>query len=270
MPVVTAYKQHHPKLAPFLTELGAFDVFASPWFSAIYLLLFISLVGCLFPRLRVYYMAMRRVPPDAPARLHRMPVNASSIAFTEAPDGCRLAAAGVLRARRYRTVVRSHQDGSVTVSAEKGYLKEAGNLLFHFSLLAMLIGVAFGSWYGWHGDRLLVSGADTAFCNTPSRVRRPAPRRAGHRVDAGAVLPDARPVRRGLRCERAPADLRGRNQLLVGLVVEADPENHQGQRPAAAAERERLPARPRVRADREVHRQVRAQRNEDRTVQHRR
>ncbi len=60
-------------------------MFASPWFSAIYLLLFISLVGCLFPRLRVYYQALRRVPPDAPARLQRMPVTASSLAFASPP-----------------------------------------------------------------------------------------------------------------------------------------------------------------------------------------
>jgi cytochrome c biogenesis protein len=30
----------------------------------------------------------------------------------------------------------------------------------------VLLGVAAGSWYGWHGNRLLVAGADTAFCNT--------------------------------------------------------------------------------------------------------
>jgi cytochrome c biogenesis protein len=52
------------------------------------------------------------------------------------------------------------------VSAERGYLKETGNLLFHTALIAVLLGVAGGSWYGWHGNRLLVAGADTAFCNT--------------------------------------------------------------------------------------------------------
>src|SRR6266487_1595780 len=49
---VTAWFGTHPRLAPLLDRLGGFDVFASPWFSAIYLLLFVSLVGCLVPRLR--------------------------------------------------------------------------------------------------------------------------------------------------------------------------------------------------------------------------
>lgn len=64
-------------------------------------------------------------------------------------------------------MVRPHGD-VVTVSAEKGYLKETGNLLFHGALLAVLAGVAVSSWYGWHGNRLLITGEDQAFCNTPS------------------------------------------------------------------------------------------------------
>jgi cytochrome c biogenesis protein len=33
-------------------------------------------------------------------------------------------------------------------------------------LLAILFGVAYGSWYGWHGNRLLVAGEDKAFCSS--------------------------------------------------------------------------------------------------------
>ena len=47
---VKDYYAAHPTLAPVLDRLGVFDVFATPWFSAVYLLLFISLVGCLVPR----------------------------------------------------------------------------------------------------------------------------------------------------------------------------------------------------------------------------
>src|SRR5262249_20086325 len=79
-----AYTQQHPTLGPLLDRVGAFNVFASPWFSAIYLLLFISLVGCLVPRLRSHLVAILRVPPDAPSRLHRLPVNAADVRF-EAP-----------------------------------------------------------------------------------------------------------------------------------------------------------------------------------------
>jgi cytochrome c biogenesis protein len=163
---VQTYYRNYPSLAPVLDKAGFFSVFSSVWFSAIYLLLFISLVGCLLPRLRAHWTGVRRVPPDAPARLSRMPLSASDLRFAEPPEVAAGKIRDLLRARRYRTVVRRHDDGTVTVSAEKGYLKETGNLLFHFSLVALLIGVAFGSWYGWHASRLLVAGPDTAFCNT--------------------------------------------------------------------------------------------------------
>jgi cytochrome c biogenesis protein len=147
----------YPDLAPALDRIGGFEVFGSVWFSAIYLLLFTSLVGCIVPRLRDHVRALRAVPPAAPKRLERLPQHT---VLTD-HDGDPEAIAAVLRRRRWRVVVRGNE-----VSAEKGYLKETGNLLFHTSMIAVLIGVALGSWYGWSGNRLLVAGADNAFCNT--------------------------------------------------------------------------------------------------------
>jgi cytochrome c biogenesis protein len=162
---VHAYYTAHPTLAPLLDRLGAFEVFASPWFSAIYLLLFISLVGCLVPRLTSHVVALFRVPPEAPSRLERLPAHAVlNLHGDPAEVAARLRAA--LRRRRFRAVVREQPDGGFTVCAEKGYLKETGNLLFHFALLALLIGVALGSWYGYKADRVVVQGEDQGFCNT--------------------------------------------------------------------------------------------------------
>jgi ResB protein required for cytochrome c biosynthesis len=160
---VQEYIDEHPDLAPLLERLWAFDVYASPWFSAVYLLLFISLVGCLVPRLRQHVVNLIKPPPDAPARLARLPHSTTRQVGqgpTEAADAVRLA----LRRSRWRTAQRSQADGTVTVAAEKGYLKETGNLLFHFALLSLLVGLAWGSWYGWHGNRLVVAGDE--FCNT--------------------------------------------------------------------------------------------------------
>lgn len=174
---VNAYFREHPKLAPVLDRLGAFEVFASPWFSAIYLLLFVSLLGCIVPRLRDHLRALRAAPPPAPRRLDRLPAYASLTTGEVDPQ----AIAAVLRRRRWRVAVRGD-----AVSAEKGYLKETGNLLFHLSLVALLIGVALGSWYGWHGNRLLVAGKDKAFCNN---LQQYAESGLGPRVDASDLPP---------------------------------------------------------------------------------
>ena len=157
---VTQYFADHPDLAPFLDRLSMFDVFGSPWFAAVYLLLFISLVGCVLPRARLHARAMRAGPPRAPANLGRLPESASWTASAADPA----AVAAVLRGQRFRVVRRDEGDGVVTVAAEKGYLREIGNLLFHLSLIGLLVGVALGSLLGYRATRLLVEGE--SFSNT--------------------------------------------------------------------------------------------------------
>ena len=185
---VNQYFIDHPDLAPVLDRLRAFDVFASPWFSAIYLLLFTSLLGCIVPRLRDHVRALRRMPPDAPRRLDRLPQHAAAVEREGEPAAVADGLRAMLRRRGvwpgWRAVVRRHDDGTLTVSAEKGYLKETGNLLFHISLVAVLVGVAYGSWYGWHGNRLVVAGPDTAFCNTLQQYDDYG---LGPRIDAGSL-----------------------------------------------------------------------------------
>jgi cytochrome c biogenesis protein len=180
---VNGYLREHPSLGPVLDRLWAFDVFSSPWFSAIYLLLFLSLVGCLVPRLRQHAENIIAKPPEAPSRLERLPHSAQR-SSSAVPPAAAAALRTALRGRRWRSVVREQPDGTVTVAAEKGYLKESGNLVFHFALLALLIGVAWGSWYGWHGNRLVVTGDE--FCNTLQQYDEYG---LGARADSGDLPP---------------------------------------------------------------------------------
>ncbi|TCO49316.1 cytochrome c biogenesis protein [Kribbella antiqua] len=149
---VSDFLTAHPKLGPIYDKLGLFDVYKSAWFSAIYLLLFISLIGCVVPRLGVYLKAVRARPPKPPRNLNRLP-GYQRFTVDSADDAVLEAARGELRKRRFR--VESY-DGAV--AAERGYLREAGNLLFHFSLILALIGVALGSLFGYRGTVLVVVG----------------------------------------------------------------------------------------------------------------
>ena len=63
------WQEAHPDLTPVYEKLGLFSVYDSPWFSAIYILLMVSLVGCFIPRTFVYWKAMRAAPPPAPRNL---------------------------------------------------------------------------------------------------------------------------------------------------------------------------------------------------------
>ena len=73
---VDQYLAAHRVIGPWLDRLQAFDVFSSFWFTAIYVLLFISLVGCLTPRMIEHARSLRATPVAAPRNLARLPKHA--------------------------------------------------------------------------------------------------------------------------------------------------------------------------------------------------
>ena len=154
---VDTFIANHPHLGPFLDKLSLFDVFAAPWFAAIYLLLFISLLGCLVPRIRLHARALRKPPPATPRHLNRMSVN-EKWSTDQAPTSVIEGAQRTLRSARWRTQLREEADGSVSVAAEKGHLRETGNLIFHVSLVVLLTGIALGGLFGYKGTVLVVQG----------------------------------------------------------------------------------------------------------------
>jgi cytochrome c biogenesis protein len=172
---VADYLVSHPSTGPWLDRLGFFDVYSSAWFAAIYLLLFVSLVGCVVPRSKIHWRAMRAQPPRAPRHLERLPDH-GQIEVDGAPEDVLHIARDVLLGRssvggnpftrrltRRRARIRSE---GLSLSAESGYLRESGNLVFHTSLIVVIVAVAAGHLFGWRGDRILVTG--NSFSNTIS------------------------------------------------------------------------------------------------------
>jgi cytochrome c biogenesis protein len=159
---VDNFLTHHPHLGPFMDRLSLFDVFAAPWFAAIYLLLFVSLIGCLIPRIRLHVRSLRKRPPNAPRNLMRMPA-ALTWRSDDSPEQVTSAVHRSLR-RRWRADLRPEPDGAVTVAAERGYLRETGNLVFHVALLALLAGIALTGLFGYKGTVLVTEGG--GFANT--------------------------------------------------------------------------------------------------------
>jgi cytochrome c biogenesis protein len=171
---VQQYFTSHKTLAPLLSHLGLFNVFAAPWFAAIYLLLFASLVGCVVPRTFRLVGSARTLPPRAPRFLTRLPQSAeytTSLPPAQAAEvAARVLGGHGFRLRRPDSAGPAGIDADPAaagdwVSAEKGYLREVGNLVFHLALLGVLVAVALGGLFGYKADRLLVQGdtfADTA------------------------------------------------------------------------------------------------------------
>jgi cytochrome c biogenesis protein len=148
---VAEYLDKHKTLGPWYDRFSLFDVFAAPWFAAIYILLFVSLAGCVIPRCWQLYKTLRARPPSAPKNLAKLP-QYESYETTASPEEVLDGAHTLLKKRRFRA------DRTDVVSSEKGYLHETGNLVFHLSLLALLFAVGIGSMYGYKGNILVTEG----------------------------------------------------------------------------------------------------------------
>ncbi|HEY2762731.1 MAG TPA: cytochrome c biogenesis protein ResB [Pseudonocardiaceae bacterium] len=161
---VRSYQAEYPTLAPILDRLGFFEVFASPWFAAIYLLLFVSLVGCVLPRSVEYARQLRKPPVGTPRNLSRLPHHARA-EFDATPD--EVIAAARRRLRGWRIAEREEPNGARTLSAERGYLREAGNLVFHLALIGLLVSFAIGKLVGYQGQVIVLANG-SQFCNSGS------------------------------------------------------------------------------------------------------
>ena len=174
------YIADHPTLGPWLDRLGFFEVFASPWYAAIYLLLFTSLVGCLAPRTWEFAGQLRARPVATPRNLGRLPHHDRREvpgSVDEVADRVTAGLRGWRIARRVEerpgqeAVQEAGQEAAgqeadtiaVTISGEKGFLRELGNLVFHFSLLGLLVAIAIGKMVGYEGSVIVNVGAQ--FCS---------------------------------------------------------------------------------------------------------
>ena len=166
---VLTYLADHPTAGPLLDRLGLFDVFGSAWFTAIYLLLFASLIGCIVPRTIAHARALGDPPAPAPSSLARYQVSgevrvadgAAAIARVQLalrPAGWR---SSLTRKAGYRIRVDErvvNGRGQIALAAESGRLREWGNLAFHLALVGILACIGLGAFLTYRGQAIVVEG----------------------------------------------------------------------------------------------------------------
>ncbi len=160
---VREYFETNPEFAKWLDRFYLFDVYGSPWFSAIYILLFVSLIGCVVPRTWHYAKEALRKPAPPPSSLKQLENYQTANATLDS-------AAVWLKKNRFR-ITRD----KTSLAAEKGYLRETGNLFFHLSLIVVLLGIGASSVFGMRGEAIVTIGE--RFINVPTSYDNLAPGR---------------------------------------------------------------------------------------------
>jgi cytochrome c biogenesis protein len=162
-----AYLEQYPTVGPLLDSWGFLDVFGSAWFTAIYLLLFASLVGCIVPRTVAHARALRAPISATPRSLERY-VDRTEVEVDDATQALERVRAWVRPQPRWwgaitgyrvrldeRTVKGQRQ---WALAADKGHVREIGNLIFHVALVGILVSMAFGSLLTHRGQALIIEG----------------------------------------------------------------------------------------------------------------
>ena len=155
---VNEWIANHPTWVPLAERFGLFDVYGSWWFTAIYVLLLVSVVGCIVPRYRALYRQIRSRPrTDVSLR------GQQHYRETVVPAGSEdvlSSAERVLRRKRFRL---TRADGML--AGEKGHIREFGSIVFHTAFLLLLVGIVIGKGFGFTGQVALVEG--DRFTDTP-------------------------------------------------------------------------------------------------------
>jgi cytochrome c biogenesis protein len=159
---VDEYIASHGWWGRFLDRFEFFNVYGSVWFSAVYLLLFISLVGCLLPRSLEYVKAARGKPVITPRNLARLPHHHEATVDATPEE---VMATAKERLSGWRLEEREEEDGARSISAERGYLRETGNLVFHFAMLGLIVALAVGKMFQYEGQVIVLANG-SQFCNS--------------------------------------------------------------------------------------------------------
>ncbi len=168
-----SFIDNNPGIGPVLDKVGLLNVFGSAWFTSIYVLLFLSLIGCIIPRAVAHGKAALVPVASAPSSLARYDgrLEASSpLSQADAIAAVRTWGRGHLvwgwltgyrvrvDERTARGGIAGHGTPQVAVALEQGSLREWGNLLFHTALVGVLCALAFGSAYTYRGQAVIVEG----------------------------------------------------------------------------------------------------------------
>ncbi|BAU94842.1 cytochrome C biosynthesis protein ResB [Corynebacterium suranareeae] len=168
---VIEYIENNGKLAEFYDKIQLFDVFSSTWFTAIYMLLLISLVGCILPRSWEHYKAMRAPVVRAPRNLARLAHSGEGVVEKREED-VEKDVRKLLKGWKI-TEYSAEEDraGVRSISAEKGYIREFFNLVFHLGIVGMIVTAGLGRLFYYEGHVIVVTDGDqnqqnSVFCNT--------------------------------------------------------------------------------------------------------
>jgi len=135
---------------------GLFDVFHSPWFSGLWVVIIVAVTVCTVSRLRPTIRSVQRPPLRVPDRYFETAHYRASANVSLPP----VAVTNRLRARHYRVLQTHTEDGATYLFADRFPWTSYGTFLSHLALLMLLVGGLMTVFVGF--DRTLALAETTS------------------------------------------------------------------------------------------------------------
>lgn len=153
---VFGFEERYGALATVFRYLGFFDIYGVWWFQLLVLTLFASLLSCVLPRVKRYYLHLRAPKEPITTGFMERLVNRATLSPRLPADEALGRAEAILRKRRFRLWRVSGSEGQVY--AEKNRFHEFGSILFHISFILLLVGIVYGKLNGFDGTVSIIEG----------------------------------------------------------------------------------------------------------------
>lgn len=139
-----------------LALLQFFNIFTSSWFIGGCFLLIISILFCMYNRLKSSIrLVTQKTIRKGITFYDSMPVH-SVLMSIEAPDHTSTSLSGVLKKHRYRTVIEKSGD-STYLAADKNRFAPFGTYLSHLGIIVLILGAMVGSFTGFRNTSFIIS-----------------------------------------------------------------------------------------------------------------
>lgn len=155
---IEAQRDTFGSLTGLMDRYDLFDVFHSPWFIGLWLLIIVSVTVCTVSRIRPTVRSVHRPPKVVSDRYFE---TAHQRASFHHPGGVE-AVEGLLRRRRYRVERTLERDGSTYLFAERFGWAQYGTFVSHLALLVLLVGGLLTTLAGFDRTLALAEGRTAA------------------------------------------------------------------------------------------------------------
>lgn len=146
-----------------MDRLQVFEVFYSPWFNGLWVVVIVAVTVCTVSRLRPTARSVHHPPRQVPDRYFETAHHRASFSYQGDAD----AVAAELRRRRYR-VERTHETaGGVYLFAQRYQWSQYGTFISHLALLLLLVGGVLTRFLSFDRTMIIAEGQAPAVFSQP-------------------------------------------------------------------------------------------------------